>query len=126
MPFGAEAVDFVREAERLGVEAVWVPGVWAFDALTPLGVLAASTSTAWRASARPTGGGRGGRPEGGLGTCFSREPAGFFFGPLRGGAAGAGRELWELAGPVAVGVELTDDVGGAARRHAEGYAFTFG
>ena len=45
MPFDAQGVDFVREAERMGVDSVWVPEFWAFDALTPLGYLAASTST---------------------------------------------------------------------------------
>src|SRR3954453_12503305 len=45
MPFDAQGVDFVREAERLSAESVWVPEFWAFDALTPLGYLAASTTT---------------------------------------------------------------------------------
>jgi F420-dependent oxidoreductase-like protein len=44
-PFDARGVDFVREAERLGADSVWIPEFWAFDALTPLGYLAASTST---------------------------------------------------------------------------------
>ena len=29
-------VDFVRECERLGVDSVWVPEAWGYDALTPL------------------------------------------------------------------------------------------
>ncbi len=37
--------EFVREAERLGATSVWVPETWAQDALTPLGYLAARTST---------------------------------------------------------------------------------
>ena len=45
MPFDAQGVDFVHEAERMGVDSVWIPEYWAFDALTPLGFLAASTST---------------------------------------------------------------------------------
>src|SRR3954453_13618648 len=45
MPFDAQGVDFVREAERLGADSVWVPEFWAFDALTPIGYLAATTST---------------------------------------------------------------------------------
>lgn len=38
-------VEFVVEAERLGAESVWVPEAWGADALTPLGYLAARTST---------------------------------------------------------------------------------
>src|SRR5438132_14037675 len=45
MPFDPEGVDFVRQAERLGADSVWVPEFWGYDALTPLGFLAASTST---------------------------------------------------------------------------------
>ncbi len=41
----AETVDFVRQAERLGVDSVWVAEFWVYDALTPLAYLAASTST---------------------------------------------------------------------------------
>lgn len=36
-------LEFVREAERLGVDSVWVPEAWMYDALTPLGYLAAIT-----------------------------------------------------------------------------------
>jgi alkanesulfonate monooxygenase SsuD/methylene tetrahydromethanopterin reductase-like flavin-dependent oxidoreductase (luciferase family) len=43
--FDAGALDFVREAERLGADSVWVPEFWAYDALTPIGYLAATTST---------------------------------------------------------------------------------
>lgn len=43
---GGEAdVDFVVQAERLGVDSVWVPEAWGFDALTPLAFLAARTTT---------------------------------------------------------------------------------
>ncbi len=35
--------DHVREAERLGVDSVWVPEAWMYDALTPLAYLAAVT-----------------------------------------------------------------------------------
>ena len=49
-----------------------------------------------------------------------------FFDPIRDGAAAAGRDLADLDLTVAVGVEFTDDVEEAGRRHAEGYAFTFG
>lgn len=37
--------EFVRDAERLGATSAWVPETWAQDALTPLGYLAARTST---------------------------------------------------------------------------------
>ena len=41
---GADAVNFVTEAERLGAESVWVAEAWGYDALTPLAYLAAKTS----------------------------------------------------------------------------------
>src|SRR5438094_8550347 len=40
-----EQVEFVREAERLGADSVWVAEAWGHDALTPLAFLAARTST---------------------------------------------------------------------------------
>ena len=39
-----EDVDFVVEAERVGVTSVWVPEAWGQDALTPLAYLAAVTT----------------------------------------------------------------------------------
>lgn len=36
-------IDFVRHAEQLGVDSVWVPEAWMYDALTPLAYLAAVT-----------------------------------------------------------------------------------
>jgi alkanesulfonate monooxygenase SsuD/methylene tetrahydromethanopterin reductase-like flavin-dependent oxidoreductase (luciferase family) len=39
-----EAVAYVQEAERLGVDSVWVSEAWGFDAVTPLAYLAARTS----------------------------------------------------------------------------------
>jgi F420-dependent oxidoreductase-like protein len=36
-------VDFVLEAERLGVDSVWIAETWGYDALTPLAFLAART-----------------------------------------------------------------------------------
>jgi F420-dependent oxidoreductase-like protein len=39
------AVEFVREAERLGVHAAWTAEMWGYDAFTQLGYLAAQTST---------------------------------------------------------------------------------
>jgi len=40
----AESVEFVQEAERLGVDAAWSAELWGYDALTQLGYLAARTS----------------------------------------------------------------------------------
>lgn len=225
-------VEFVRDAERLGADAVWVPEFWAGDAFTPLAYLAAVTSKirlatgivqlgartpamlamtassmqalsagrfvlgvgtsgpqvmeGWhgvrfdrpvrrtretieiirRISAGeqlsyhgqvytlPLAGGDG-RPirsrmppsnipvyvaalgpanlrltgelaDGWIGNSFLPESADVFFDPIREGAAAARRDFAELDLTVAVGVEFTDDVEGAGRRHAEGYAFTFG
>ena len=39
------AADFAREAERLGVDSLWVPEVWGYDALTGLAYLAARTTS---------------------------------------------------------------------------------
>ena len=39
------AVDFVVEAERLGVDAVWCAEAWGSDAVSPLGYIAARTQT---------------------------------------------------------------------------------
>jgi F420-dependent oxidoreductase-like protein len=41
----AETVDFVVEAERLGLDACWVAEAWGSDAVGPLGYLAARTTT---------------------------------------------------------------------------------
>jgi alkanesulfonate monooxygenase SsuD/methylene tetrahydromethanopterin reductase-like flavin-dependent oxidoreductase (luciferase family) len=64
--------------------------------------------------------------DGWIGNSFLPETAEVFLDPIRDGARRAGRDPAELDLTVAVGVELTDDVEGAGRRHAEGYAFTFG
>jgi F420-dependent oxidoreductase-like protein len=231
-PFGPEAVEFVRQAERLGVVSVWCPEFWAGDAFTPLAYLAASTSTIKLGSAIAQLGARtpvmlamtaqslhalsGGRcllgigtsgpqvmegwhgvafdkpvrrthetieiiraitagerldyhgqiydlplpdsegrairslmppthlpiyvaslgpanlrltgelADGWIGTSFLPETADVFLDPLREGARRAGRDLTDLDLTVAVGVEFTDDVEVAGRRHAEGYAFTIG
>jgi len=39
----SDSLQYVVEAERLGVDSVWVPEAWMYDALTPLGYLAATT-----------------------------------------------------------------------------------
>jgi F420-dependent oxidoreductase-like protein len=64
--------------------------------------------------------------EGWIGNSFLPESASVFFNPIRRGAEAAGRSLRDLDLTVAVGVEFTDDVEEAGRRHARGYAFTFG
>jgi F420-dependent oxidoreductase-like protein len=226
------AVEFVRDAERLGAGTVWSAEYWAGDALTPLGYLAATTARirlatgiaqlgartpallamsalslqrlsggrfvlglgtsgpqvmeGWhgvrfdrpvrrtretieivRAIARgerlsyqgkvyalplPGGEGRsirsaldpqpvpihiaalgpanlrltGELADGWIGNSFFPETAGTFLDPIRDGAEAAGRRLSDLELSVSVGVEFTEDVEGAGRRHAAGYAFTFG
>lgn len=40
----ASSVDYVIEAERLGVDSVWTAEAWGYDAATPLAYLAAKTS----------------------------------------------------------------------------------
>ena len=64
--------------------------------------------------------------DGWIGNSFFPETADVFFDPMRAGAAAAGRDFNTLDRTVAAGVEFTDDVEEAGRRHAEGYAFTFG
>ena len=64
--------------------------------------------------------------DGWIGNSFFPETADVFFDPIRQGAAAAGRAFADLDMTVAVGVELTDDVEAAGKRHARGYAFTFG
>ncbi|MCU1453851.1 MAG: Luciferase, flavin monooxygenase [Acidimicrobiales bacterium] len=64
--------------------------------------------------------------DGWIGNSFFPESADVFLGPMRDGAEAAGRALSDIDLTVAVGLELTDDVEAAGRRHAEGYAFTFG
>jgi F420-dependent oxidoreductase-like protein len=64
--------------------------------------------------------------DGWIGNSFLPETADVFLDPIRSGAETAGRRLSDVELTVAVGVELTDDVEEAGRRHAEGYAFTFG
>jgi F420-dependent oxidoreductase-like protein len=67
--------------------------------------------------------------DGWLGNAFIPEAAEVFFGPLRDGAQQAGRTLDELDLVAPVAVEFHDDqaaANAAARRHADGYAFTIG
>jgi len=40
----ATGIDYVRNGEKLGVDSVWTPEAWMYDALTPLGLLAGVTA----------------------------------------------------------------------------------
>jgi F420-dependent oxidoreductase-like protein len=64
--------------------------------------------------------------DGWIGNSFIPETADVFLDPIRAGAEAAGRELGDIDLTVSAAVEFTDDVEEAGRRHAEGYAFTFG
>jgi alkanesulfonate monooxygenase SsuD/methylene tetrahydromethanopterin reductase-like flavin-dependent oxidoreductase (luciferase family) len=44
-PRSPGAVEFAVAAERIGVDSLWVPEVWGYDALTGLAYLAANTSS---------------------------------------------------------------------------------
>ena len=231
-PYSSETVDLVAEAERLGVESVWVPEFWGGDALTPLAFLAARTASIRLAtgivqlgsrspavlamsamSMQALSGGRfilglgtsgpqvmegwhgvrydrpvqrtretieivrrisagerleydgrvyqlplpgsegrairsvmspahipiyvaslgpanlrltGELADGWIGNSFFPETAEVFFEPIRQGAESRGRALNDIDLTVAVGLEFADDVEAAGRRHAAGYAFTFG
>ena len=68
--------------------------------------------------------------DGWIGNSFFPATAGTFFDPIAAGAHQAGRTVDEIDRVVAVSLEYTDDdpaaVEAAGRRHADGYAFTFG
>jgi F420-dependent oxidoreductase-like protein len=67
--------------------------------------------------------------DGWLGNAFIPEAAEVFLGPLRDGAQRAGRGLDQLDLVAPVALEFHDDqasADAAARRHADGYAFTIG
>lgn len=67
--------------------------------------------------------------DGWLGNAFIPEAADVFLGPLRDGVQRAGRVLDDLDLVAPVAVEFHDDTASAdaaARRHADGYAFTIG
>ena len=68
--------------------------------------------------------------DGWIGNSFFPATADVFFDPIREGAASGGRSLDDVDRVVAVGLDFTDDdpaaVAAAGRRHADGYAFTFG
>ncbi len=226
------SLNYVRDAERLGADSVWVPEAWMYDALTPLGYLAAITDTirlatgavqlgarspallamsalamqemsegrfilgvgtsgpqvmeGWhgvrfdrpinrtretidiirtiasgerlnyegtsytlplpesqgRALRSPVAGAdipiyiasmgpanlrlTGAVSNGWIGTAFMPESAEVFLDPMREGAEAAGRSVDEIELTVAAGLDFTDDIETAGRRHAAGYAFTIG
>ena len=64
--------------------------------------------------------------DGWIGNSFLTESAAVFFDEIAAGAASTGRSIADLDLTVAASCEFTDDVDEAGRRHAEGYAFTFG
>jgi F420-dependent oxidoreductase-like protein len=64
--------------------------------------------------------------DGWVGSSFVPESGEAFLGHLRAGAARAERALADLDLQVPVAVEFGEDVDAIARRHARGYAFTFG
>jgi F420-dependent oxidoreductase-like protein len=64
--------------------------------------------------------------DGWIGNSFFCETADVFFDDIRAGAESAGRTIDEVELTVSVSVEITDDVEAAGRRHAAGFAFTFG
>lgn len=232
LPLDRPGLDYVIEAERLGVDSVWVPEYWGYDALTPLAAAAVVTDRVKLATGiiqlgtrspamlamsamslqhlsggrfvlgigtsgpqviegwhgvpfakpltrtretieiirliargerldyqgdvyqvpRPHGEGKairsaappvevpiyiaslgpanlrltGAVADGWVGNSFLCETADVFFDEIKAGAQSAGRSIEDLELTVSVGVEITDDVDEAARRHAAGFAFTFG
>ena len=231
-PQDPEWLELAREAERVGVDSIWVPEFWAYDAFTPLAAIAAKTERVRLATGIAQLGARtpamlamsamslqnisGGRfvlgvgtsgpqvmegwhgvgfsrpvrrtretieiirmitagerltysgqvyqlplpggegvairsragacvvpvyvaalgpanlaltgelADGWIGTSFFTESSEVFLGPIGAAARRAGRSLADLDLVVAVSVEFTDDIEAAGRRHAAGYAFTFG
>jgi alkanesulfonate monooxygenase SsuD/methylene tetrahydromethanopterin reductase-like flavin-dependent oxidoreductase (luciferase family) len=64
--------------------------------------------------------------DGWIGNSFFCESAEIFFNEIDLGAKAVGRTIEDLNLTVAVSCEFTDFVEEAGRRHADGYAFTFG
>lgn len=226
------ALDAVRDAERLGIDSVWAPEAWMYDALTPLAYLAAITERVrlatgivqlgarspamlamsalsmqkmsdgrfilgigtsgpqvmegWhgvrfdrpvtrtsetidiiqqvasgerlsydgdvhtlplpdsqgRSIRSPVAGAdipiyiasmgpanlklTGAKSQGWIGTAFMAESAAAFLDPIAEGAESVGKTLSDIELTVAAGLEFTEDVEEAGRRHAAGYAFTIG
>lgn len=68
----------------------------------------------------------GAMADGWIGNSFLCEHAEVFLDEIAAGAASSGRTMDDIDITVAVSCEITDDLEAAGRRHAEGYAFTFG
>ncbi|MEM9464934.1 MAG: LLM class flavin-dependent oxidoreductase [Actinomycetota bacterium] len=64
--------------------------------------------------------------DGWIGTAFVAEHADVYLDPIRTAAEEAGRSIGDVEITVAAGLEFTDDIEAAGRRHAAGYAFTIG
>jgi F420-dependent oxidoreductase-like protein len=64
--------------------------------------------------------------DGWIGNSFIPETADVFFDPLRAGAEGVGRNFDDIEKQVPVTLEFDDDLDALAKRHAIGFAFTFG
>jgi F420-dependent oxidoreductase-like protein len=64
--------------------------------------------------------------DGWIGNCFVPETADAFLAHLRAGAEDSGRSIDDLELQVPVTLEFDDDLDAVAKRHARGYAFTFG
>jgi F420-dependent oxidoreductase-like protein len=64
--------------------------------------------------------------DGWIGNSFLCEHADVFLDEIAAGATAVGRTIDDVDITVAVSCEITDDVEEAGRRHAAGYAFTFG
>jgi len=232
VPVSNDDLSYVIEAERLGVDSLWVPEFWGFDAFTPIGAVAAVTNTIRLATGivqlgsrspamlamsamslqaisegrfslgigtsgpqvmegwhgvrfdrpirrtretidiirkvssgdrlsydgaeyqlpLPDSEGRsirlavepghipiynaslgprnlrltGEQCDGWIGNSFLPESAGVYFDEIAAGAAAAGRSLRDVELTVSAACEFTEDFEAAARRHADGYAFTFG
>lgn len=68
----------------------------------------------------------GAMADGWIGNSFFCRSADVFFDPIRKGAEAVGRSIDDIDLTVSVSCEITDDVEEAGRRHASGFAFTFG
>ena len=64
--------------------------------------------------------------DGWIGNCFVPETGDAFLDHLRAGAESVGRSLDDLELQVPVTLEFDDDLDALAKRHAVGFAFTFG
>lgn len=68
----------------------------------------------------------GERADGWIGNSFIPESANVFFDPIANAATAVGRSIQDIDLTVQMTAEFSDDVEEISRRHAGGYAFTFG